>query len=87
MSLRGTRPCGTRPEVGELVVRDDPEGLGDAPAQLGRGLFPALRDDDPPELDLEDEAVGAGRAFVEMPGDGPPPPDGQLAVEVLVDPV
>src|SRR5262245_58374478 len=63
----------------------DPERGGDARPQFGRNLFVTLGDDDPAQLDLEGEALRTRRTLVEVAGDGPALPDGQLAVEVLVD--
>ena len=40
---------------------------------------------DPPDLDLEAEALRARRALVEVPGDGSALPHRQLTVEVFVD--
>ena len=62
-----------------------PRASRDADSEVVRDLLLALRDDHPADLDLEVEALRARRALVEMPGDGPPLPDGELAVEVLVD--
>ncbi len=58
--------------------------FGDPQAERRRDLLAALRNDDPAQLHLEGEAVGTGRAVVEVPSDRSPPPDGHLAVEVLV---
>src|SRR5205823_7637866 len=61
--------------------------LGDPPLELRRHVVAALGGDDLAQLHLEVEPLRAWRALVEVPPDGPAPPDGQLAVEVAVDPV
>ena len=70
-------------EDGLLMARA--ERFGDLRSQVVRCFLAALRRDDAADLYLEGEPLGARRALVEVTRDRAPLPDGELAIEVLVD--
>ena len=61
------------------------DGVGDAAAQVFGDVVAALAGDEPAQLFFELGGVAAGRAEVEVEGDGLPLLVGQLTVEVVVN--
>src|SRR5579859_2426472 len=70
-----------------LVFDGEAERISDPALQLGGDGVATAGRDDLAELDLEVEALRARRAPVEVSGDHPPPPDGELTVEVVIHPM
>src|SRR2546421_5754812 len=60
-------------------------GPGDAQAQLGRHVVPALPGDEDAQLGVEVERGGAGRAMLQVAGDEETLRFGQLSVQIVVD--
>src|SRR5260370_5468930 len=67
-----------------LLFDREPEGVGDSSLQLGGDGVATARRDHLAQFDLEVEALRARRAPVEVPGDDPAPPDGELTVQIGV---
>src|SRR5713226_6952283 len=67
-----------------LLFDREPERVGDSSLQLGWDGVATARRDHLAQFDLEVETVRARGTPVEMPGDDPPPPDGELTVQVGV---